>query len=147
MKRKHCPYKPGSVLTRLSASAIYLLHISQCVSSVLPSIVCRAGNPQTMVYMNLQPPDGTARRSPAGWWSLTHTFSPLPRYSQFFLQAQEHLSRGGHSLLPYPAVANCFYFQKWSALCCPDFPPVFPYEKTSGRPEQCFQTAKVLIFI
>ncbi len=29
--------------------------------------------------MNLQPPDGTARRSPAGWWSLTppsHPYRP-----------------------------------------------------------------------
>ena len=34
----------------------------------------------SMVYMNLQPPAGTARRSPAAWWSLTHTFSPLPRH-------------------------------------------------------------------
>jgi hypothetical protein len=31
---------------------------------------------------------------------------------------------GGHSLLPTPAVANSFYFRKWGALCCPDFPPV-----------------------
>ena len=29
---------------------------------------------------------------------------------------------GGHSLLPYPAVANCFCFRKWDVLCCPDFP-------------------------
>jgi len=52
---------------------------------------------------------------------------------------------GGHSLLPYPAVANCFYFQKWGALCCPDFPPVSPCRKASGKPEQCFQAAKLLI--
>ncbi len=30
---------------------------------------------------------------------------------------------GGRSLLPAPAVADCFHFQKWSALCRPDFPP------------------------
>ena len=53
--------------------AIYLLRRSPCVSSVLPSIAAtlrhhRAGNPDmAMVYMNLQPPDGTARRSPDDW--------------------------------------------------------------------------------
>ena len=39
----------------------------------------RAGNPgMTMVYMNLQPPDGTARRSPAARWSLTPPSHPCP---------------------------------------------------------------------
>ena len=32
--------------------------------------------------------------------------------------------RGGHSLLPSPTVTNSFHFQKWGALCCPDFPLV-----------------------
>ena len=31
---------------------------------------------------------------------------------------------GGYFLLPTPAVTNCFHFQKWGALCCPDFPLV-----------------------
>ena len=127
--------------------AIYLLRTSPCVSSVLPSIAglatLRAGNPQSMVYMNLQPPDGTARRSPAGWWSLTPPSHPYL------------LDGGGHSLLPYPTVANCFYFQKWSALCCPDFPPVSSFhsprgrrgQETSGKPEQCFRICKVTLFL
>lgn len=69
-----------------------------------------------MVYANLQPPDDTARRSPGGWWSLTHTFSPLPLYPL-------GETDGGCFLLPYPAVTDSFYFRKWSALRCPDFPP------------------------
>ncbi len=86
-KRKHCPYKPGSVPALLPVPAIYLLRTSPCASSVLPSIAARPTRGRTlgratlgmsMVYMNLQPPAGTARRSPVGWWSLTHAFSPLP---------------------------------------------------------------------
>ena len=89
----------------------------------------------SMVYMNLQPPAGTARRSPAGWWSLTHAFSPLPGTH----------GAGGRSLLPSPAVANCFHFPKWSALCCPDFPPASPSQATpAAEPGQCFRAAKVL---
>ena len=49
---------------------------------------------------------------------------------------------GGCFLLPYPAVTNCFHFQKWSALCCPDFPLVSPFRKTSDRPWQCFLGCK-----
>lgn len=64
----------------------------------------------TMVYLNLQPPDGTARLSPAVWWSLTPPSHPyLPK-------------RGGPFLLPLPTVTNSLYFRKWSTLCCPDFP-------------------------
>ena len=55
--------------------------------------------------------------------------------------------RGGCFLLPSPAVANCFYFQKWSTLCCPDFPLVSPFRKASGRPRQCFLPAKVRIIL
>ncbi len=62
-----------------AASAIYPIRESPHGFSIPPSAgVSRAGNPQTAVYMNLQPPADTARRSPGGWWSLTHAFSPLP---------------------------------------------------------------------
>ena len=98
--------------------AIYLLRGSPHGSSILPSIAShedpRTDSPPTMVYMNLQPPDGTARRSPVCWWSLTRAFSPLPRTPE---------GGGGCFLLPTPTVANSFYFRKWSVLCCPDFPP------------------------
>ena len=63
--------------------AIYLARTSPYGSSILPSIgKCRAGNPQPMVYMNLQPPDSTARRSPGGWWSLTPPSHPCPPQGQ-----------------------------------------------------------------
>ena len=100
-----------------------------------PPSFTRTGNPQTMVYMNLQPPVGTARRSPVGWWSLTPPSHPYP-----------HRSEGGHSLLPSPTVTNSFYFRKWSALCCPDFPLAIPLmlrRCASDRPWQCFLGAKV----
>ena len=45
---------------------------------------------------------------------------------------------GGYSLLPTPTVTNSFYFQKWSVLCCPDFPLVS--FDTSGR-------ARALVFM
>jgi len=92
-KRKHCPCKPGSVLSEipivratgtLTVPAIYLLPVSPQTSSVLPSTASplrqtRAGNPHmAVVYMNLQPPAGTARRSPAAWWSLTPPSHPYP---------------------------------------------------------------------
>ena len=32
------------------------------------------------------------------------------------------LTGGGCFLLPSPAVTDSFHFQKWSTLCCPDFP-------------------------
>ena len=93
----------------------------------------------SMVYMNLQPPAETARRSPVAWWSLTHAFSPLPLPYPLFTEER----RGGCFLLSGPAVTDCFYFQKWSALCCPDFPPVPFCKGTGGRPQQCFCAAKV----
>ncbi len=89
--------------------------------------------------MNLQPPAETARRSPVAWWSLTHAFSPLPLPYPLFTEER----RGGCFLLSLPAVTDCFYFQKWSALCCPDFPPVPFCKGTGGRPQQCFCAAKV----
>lgn len=81
----------------------------------------RAGNPQTMVYMNLQPLDDTARRSPGAWWSLTPPSHPY------------HNIYGGCFLLSYPTVANSFHFQKQGTLCCPDF-PLIPkrYQRQAG---------------
>jgi len=79
-KGKHCFYKPGSVPALLPVPAIYLLRTSPCASSVLPSIAALrhlGGQPSlSMVYMNLQPPAETARRSPVGWWSLTPPSHP-----------------------------------------------------------------------
>jgi len=82
-KRKQWPYKPGSVLLCLMGKkvpAIYLDHRSPHGSSILPSIVnmFQADNLQTMVYANLQLPEGTTRWSPIGWWSLTPPSHPYP---------------------------------------------------------------------
>lgn len=42
------------------------------------------------------------------------------------------LTMSGYFLLPTPIVANSFYFQKWSVLCCPDFPLVsYRYQRQS----------------
>ena len=85
LKRKQCPCKPGSVPLR--ASVIYLLRWLPSVSSILPSIVSRrtrTDSPPTMVYANLQPPDGTALRLPAGWWSLTPPSHPYPFGGRLF---------------------------------------------------------------
>ena len=116
-------------------SVIYLIRMSPHGLSILPSIgVSRTGYPQTMVYMNLQPPDGTARRSPDDWWSFTPPSHPF-----------QQLNCGGYFLLPYPTVANSFYFRKWSALRCPDFPLV--YRNTSDKPNHWFRDAKVTFFL
>ena len=64
----------------LKVPAIYLDHRSPHGSSILPSIVnmFQADNLQTMVYANLQLPEGTTRWSPIGWWSLTPPSHPYP---------------------------------------------------------------------
>ena len=59
-----------------------------------PSCTLRHSDGQpcvTMVYANLQPPDGTARRSPAGWWSLTPPSHPY-RCCNWKLQARRSFS-------------------------------------------------------
>ena len=93
-KKKHCHCKPGSVpaprVCRRCLPFIYCARHHAPLAFYPPSrsVITaspRAGNPDmSMVYMNLQPPGGTARRSPAGWWSLTHAFSPLPLRAVIF---------------------------------------------------------------
>ena len=112
MKRKQSPCKPGPVPLAGCLSFIYSAGYPTALAFYPPSwLAPRTDNPQPMVYANLQPPDGTARRSPAGWWSLTPPSHPYPRM-------------GGHFLLPYPTVTNSWHFHQWSVLCCPDFPLV-----------------------
>ena len=48
------------------------------LSPLKESLRIQADNLQAMVYANLQLPDGTARRSPGGWWSLTPPSHPYP---------------------------------------------------------------------
>ena len=56
------------------------------LSPLKESLRIQADNLQAMVYANLQLPDGTARRSPGGWWSLTPPSHPYP-YGRLFSSA------------------------------------------------------------
>jgi len=67
---------------------IYLICKSPCIFSVLPSIgVSRAGNPQTMVYMNLQPPVSTALTVARSLVVSYTAFSPLPCFVCYTTEA------------------------------------------------------------
>ena len=78
------------------------------------------GQPSTMVYMNLQPPEDTADVSPRRWWSLKPPSHPYSLGVQTDVRTKNN--GGGYFLLPLPAVTDSFCFRKWSVLCCPDFP-------------------------
>ena len=99
--------KPGSVPLAGCLSFIYAIchHIAK---AFYPP--ARASNPQMPVYMNLQPPRHTARTSLHGRWALTPPSHPYPcgrLFSSALLCLRKQLS-----------------VRKWSALCCPDFPPL-----------------------
>ena len=81
----------------------------------------RASNPQTPVYANLQPPRHTARTSLHGRWALTPPSHPYP-YGRLFSSALLCLRKQ-------------LSVRKWSALCCPDFPPL-PCDN-GDRPAGC----------
>ncbi len=85
-------YKPGSVPHTGCLSFIYTMchHI---VKAFYPP--AWASNPQTPVYMNLQPPRHTARASLHARWALTPPSHP-------------YLHAGGYFLLRYSALANSF---------------------------------------
>lgn len=83
-KRKQTPDKPGSVSSRERSPVIYLLRRSPYGSSVLPSIAAytSGGQPSGDGLHELAASSDTARRSPAGWWSLTppsHPYQTCPR--------------------------------------------------------------------
>ena len=88
MKRKQSPCKPGPVPLAGCLSFIYSAGYPTALAFYPPSwLAPRTDSPQPMVYANLQPPDGTARRSPAGWWSLTppsHPYRPRGAAVIFF---------------------------------------------------------------
>lgn len=74
---------------------------------------------RTCSLQSAQPGD----RPPAGsllHYLLTLTLVRIPRPDQVRPRNAKH--KGGYFLLPSPIVTNSFYFRKWSALCCPDFP-------------------------
>ena len=95
----------------------------------------------TMVYANLQPPDGTAPAVTRRLVVSYTTFSPLPAPT-LRERLPEVSGTGGYFLLPTLAVTNNFHFQKWSALCCPDF-PLAPPSDASDRPGHCLTTRKI----
>ena len=100
-------YKPGSVLLAECLSFIYALCHHNAKAFYPPAW---ASNPQAPVYMNLQPPRRTARTSLHGRWALTPPSHPYPcgrLFSSALLCLHKQLS-----------------VRKWSALCCPDFPPL-----------------------
>ena len=108
---RHCfrqsACKPGSVPLAGCLSFIYAMchHIAK---AFYPP--AWASNPQAPVYMNLQPPRRTARTSLHGRWALTPPSHPYPcgrLFSSTLICPREQLS-----------------IRKWSALCCPDFPPL-----------------------
>ncbi len=115
---KQPAYKPGSVPLAGRSSFIYA-QCHQGAKAFYPP--ARASNPQTPVYMNLQPPRRTARTSLHGRWALTPPSHPYPCGRSF-----------SSALL-------CLYRQlsvrKWSALRCPDF-PLLPCGN-SDKPADC----------
>ena len=125
-KRKQCPYKPSSVfLLKIRMSVIYLVPKSPLGSSTLPSTAARR--------LSDEPPSicGIHELTAPRWHSLTITRQLVVSYTTFSpLLSPSHsksgISKSGYFLLPTPTVTNSFYFRKWDALCCPDFPPAFP---------------------
>ena len=113
-KRKHCPYKPGSV-PRLSRRLPFIYSAGYPAAPAFYPPSCR-------MALGGQPSDDGIRELAASRRNSSTvirrlvgsypTFSPLP------------LNRSGYFLLPAPAVADCWYFRQWSVLCCPDFPLV-----------------------
>ena len=84
-KGKHCLYKPGSVSSPKGRHLSFIYSASHPTAlAFYPPSFTRTGNPQTMVYANLQPPDGTAQRSPVDWWSLTPPSHPCLREAVIF---------------------------------------------------------------
>ena len=50
--------------------------------------------------------------------------------------------KGGCFLLPTPTVTNSFYFRKWDALCCPDFPLASPIKEYQRQTEALLSKCK-----
>ena len=99
--------KPGSVPLTGCLSFIYTLCHHNAKAFYPPAW---ASNPQTPVYVNLQSPRRTARTSLHGRWALTPPSHPYPcgrLFSSALLYLRKQLS-----------------VRKWSALYCPDFPPL-----------------------
>ena len=140
LKRKHCPCKPGSVPLAGRLSFIYSAGCPTAQAFYPPSGPerHRTDSPLPMVYANLQPPDGTARRSPAGWWSLTppsHPYScPTDGASAGAVVLFSHIQLSPTAGI-FTSGASCAARTFLSCLLA----------GTSGRPWHCFPSAKVRI--
>ena len=135
-KKREWPYKPGSVPRRLRYSPYSFLrgacHLSTTQvtlrlqrSTLHRSYLTASSGGQPWHGDGIHELAASRRYSSPITRRLVvsyTTFSPLPR------------KRGGRFLLPAPIVANSFYFRKWSALCCPDFPLEYFYSSGRARP-------------
>ena len=142
-KRKHCPCKPGSVPPRgRRLPFIYADGYPTAPAFYPPSEPeVSGGQPSPTVYANLQPPDGTARRSPAAWWALTPPSHPCPMTRRPFRRQQkprrEAVILFSRILLSpiagtFTSGVSCAARTFLSCLC-----------DTSGRPWHCFPRAKI----
>lgn len=86
-KGKQCPCKPGSVPVKTGACHLSNPQVALRLKRSTLHRVARTGSPLTMVYMNLQPPAGTAPRSPAAWWSLAPPSHPCRTWRRLFSSA------------------------------------------------------------
>ena len=125
--KKHCPCKPGSVPLPLvrdwRLSFIYYARRHASLAFYPPSH-CSGGRPSVDGIHELAASSGN---SPTITRRLVVSYTHLLTLTTLLKTGSA--GGGGRSLLPSPAVANCFYFQKWSVLCCPDFPLAPPCER------------------
>ena len=123
-------------LSAWQVPVIYLVHASPHGSSIPPSIVLRSdGPPSDDGIHELAASRGHSTAITRRLVVSYTTFSPLPRRE-----------RGGYFLLPSPTVTHSFYFRKWSALCCPDFPLALQ-KRASDKPCHCIQSAKLHLLL
>jgi len=143
-KRKHCPCKPGSVSPERDVCHLSTPQVTPRLkhSTLRRSTRLWADNPLPTVYANLQPPDGTAPRSPAGWWALTPPSHPYPLKISSLTKSK----RG--RLFSSPG-SSCHQLLALSPVERPMLPGLSSRVllNTSGRPEHCFRGAKVRINI
>ena len=129
MFKKQSIYKPGSVPFVGCLSFIYTLCHHNAKAFYPPA---RASYPQAPVYMNLQPPRHTARTSLHDRWALTPPSHPYLTgrrlFSSALLCSRKQLS-----------------VRKWSALCCPDFPPL-PCGNGDRPNDCCDSDCKINLF-
>ena len=105
------------------------------VASLLRPSSTRAGNPLSGRFTwTCSPQQAQPNDHPLAGGLLHHLLTLTPSRRG-----------GGRSLLPSPTVTNSFHFQKWGALCCPDFPLVPKWHQR--QTVAVLSSAKIHIFI